>query len=273
MHDTGNSAIFAPMFYVDTHTHLYLNAFDNDRHEVVMRAVNKGVQYLLLPNIDSSSIAPMHRLCDDFPLYCFPMMGLHPTSVKENYKEELQIIESRLAKGGYCAVGEIGLDFYWDITFRKEQEEVFRRQIELALEYKLPLVIHSRKSMDEIILILREINNPDLTGIFHCFSGSPEQAKRIVDMGFKLGIGGVVTFKNSKLKETISKTGLEHLVLETDAPFISPVPHRGQRNESSYIPLIAAHIAETFGIDVSTVAQITTETALQVFNTLPALNT
>lgn len=260
------------MFFIDTHTHLYLNAFDTDRSETVKRAVSQGVRYMLLPNIDSESVKPMHQLCAAFPGNCFPMMGLHPTSVKENWKAELQLVEAQLANGTYCAVGEVGLDFYWDLTFRKEQEEVFRKHIELAIHYKLPLVIHSRKSIDEIILILRETKNPALTGVFHCFSGSPEQAQRIVDLGFKLGIGGVVTFKNSKLKETIRSTGIGHLVLETDAPFISPTPYRGQRNESAYIPLIAAHVAEAFGITTEEVAAITTQTALQLFATLPAQN-
>ncbi len=259
------------MIYIDTHTHLYLNAFDNDRHDAVKRAIQKGVHYLLLPNIDSGSVEPMHRLCEDFPEHCFPMMGLHPTSVKENWKEELALAEKNLRKGGYCAVGEVGLDFYWDMTFRKEQETVFRRQIELATELQLPLVIHSRKSMDEIIMIIKEMNAPGLTGIFHCFSGSPEQASRIVEMGFKLGIGGVVTFPNSKLAATIRETGIDHLVLETDAPFISPVPYRGKRNESAYIPIIAAHVAEACGITLIEAASITSKNALQVFNSLPEL--
>ncbi|HHN48105.1 MAG TPA: TatD family deoxyribonuclease [Bacteroidales bacterium] len=259
------------MIYVDTHTHLYLNAFDNDRHEAVKRAIQKGVHYMLLPNIDSESVAPMHRLCEDFPEHCFPMMGLHPTSVKQNWEEELALAEKNLRKGGYCAVGEVGLDFYWDMTFRKEQETVFRKQIEFAIELQLPLVIHSRKSMDEITMIIKEMYAPGLTGIFHCFSGSPEQASRIVEMGFKLGIGGVVTFPNSKLASTIHEIGIDHLVMETDAPFISPVPYRGKRNESAYIPIIAAHVAEACGITLIDAALITSKNALQVFNSLPEL--
>ena len=259
------------MIYIDTHTHLYLNAFDDDRHEAVKRAIQKGVQYMLLPNIDSGSVEPMHRLCEAFPSNCFPMMGLHPTSVKENWQQELELAEKNLKNGGYCAVGEVGLDFYWDLTFRKEQETVFRRQIKLALELRLPLVIHSRKSMDEIIMIIKEMNAPGLTGIFHCFSGSPEQARRIVELGFKLGIGGVVSFPKSKLAATIHQIGIDHLVLETDAPFISPVPYRGKRNESAYIPIIAAHVAEACGITIIEAASITSKNALQVFNTLPEL--
>lgn len=260
------------MFFIDTHTHLYLDAFDIDRHEAVKHALKKGVKYMLLPNIDSKSIEPMNKLCQDFPDNCFPMMGLHPTSVKENWQEELQIAEDHLLNGDYCAVGEVGLDFYWDVTFRKEQETVFKRQIELANELKLPLVIHSRKSMDEIILIVREMKTPEVTGVFHCFSGSPEQAQRIVELGFKLGIGGVLTFKNSKLGATLKTIGIEHLLLETDSPFISPVPYRGKRNESAYVPIIAAHMAEAFGISVNEVAAITSKTALDVFKTLPKQN-
>jgi TatD DNase family protein len=260
---------FCAMLFIDTHTHLYLSAFDEDRHEAVKRALQQGVQYILLPNIDSSSLEPMHRLCYAYPGNCFPMIGLHPTSVKENWKEELQIVEDNLSKGHYCAIGEVGLDFYWDMTFRKEQEEVFRRQAALAVAYKLPLVIHSRKSMDEIIHIIREMNEPSLRGVFHCFSGSLEQAQSIIALNFKLGIGGVITFKNSKLGKTIQAVGIKHIVLETDSPFISPVPHRGKRNESAYIPLIAATVAEVYGLTVAKVAEITSETALQLFHTLP----
>lgn len=260
---------FCAMFFIDTHTHLYLSAFDEDRHEAVKLALQKGVQYLLLPNIDSTSVEPMHRLCYAYPGNCFPMMGLHPTSVKENWKEELCVVEEYLSKGKYCAIGEVGLDFYWDMTFRKEQEEVFRRQAELALAYNLPLVIHSRKSIDEIILIIREMKEPGLRGVFHCFSGSLEQAQNIIALNFKLGIGGVITFKNSKLGKTIQAVGIKQIVLETDSPFISPVPYRGKRNESAFIPLIAAHVAEVYGISADRVAEITSETALKLFNTLP----
>lgn len=179
------------------------------------------------------------------------------------------MVENNLLKGAYCAVGEVGLDFYWDLRFRKEQEVVFKRQIELAVEHHLPLVIHSRKSMDEIILIIKGMKTPGLTGVFHCFTGSIEQAQRIVELDFKLGIGGVLTFKNSKLVASIQAVGIEHLVLETDSPFISPVPYRGKRNESAYIPIIAASVAEAWGISVNEVAAITSKTALQVFQTLP----
>jgi len=260
------------MFFIDTHTHLYLNAFDHDRQEAVQKAIRQGVRYMLLPNIDSTSVEPMRALTEAFPLNCFAMMGLHPTSVKENWKEELDKVHELLPMGNYVAVGEVGLDFYWDLTYRKEQEEVFRAQVQLASKYGLPLVIHSRKSMDEIIEIVKEMRVPELSGVFHCFSGSVEQGKRIAALGFKLGIGGVITYKNARLGSTIREIGIEHIVLETDAPFITPVPHRGKRNESAYIPIIAAHVAESFGITVAEVANITFANALQLFPKLPPLS-
>lgn len=256
------------MFFIDTHTHLYLNAFDDDRPDTIGRAIQKGVGLMLLPNIDSGSVDAMHELCHQFPKNCYPMMGLHPTSVKENWKEELQQVENYLHKNKYCAVGEIGLDFYWDLTFSKEQETVFLRQAELALQHELPIVIHSRQSMDETIALVKSLNDSRLTGVFHCFSGSYEQAKQIVDLGFKLGIGGVVTYKNSKLGATIGRIGLGHLLLETDSPFITPVPFRGKRNESANIPLIAAHVAEFCGATMQEVADITTQTAKNLFKNI-----
>lgn len=257
------------MIFIDTHTHLYLQDFDKDRHAVVRRAINAGVHGLLLPNIDSSSIEPMLGLQDAFPQNCFAMMGLHPTSVKQNWKEELEVVEEHLRLGKYCAVGEVGLDFYWDQTFRQEQENVFRRQIELAIVYKLPLVIHSRKALDEIIQIIKEMKDHKLTGVFHCFPGSPEQARQVVKLGFKLGIGGVITYKNSTLGNIVKEVGLEHILLETDAPFISPVPFRGQRNESAYVPVIAQKVADVFQVDVEAVAATTTQNALDLFSSLP----
>jgi len=260
------------MFFIDTHTHLYLNSFGHEQPKAVQAAINNGVKYLLLPNIDSTSVEPMHALREAFPLNCFAMMGLHPTSVKENWKEELYKVYESLPQGNYVAVGEVGLDFYWDLTYRKEQEEVFRAQVELAILHGLPLVMHSRKSMDEMIEIVKEMKVPGLGGVFHCFSGSAEQGKRIAALGFKLGIGGVITYKNAKLGSTIREIGIEHIVLETDAPFITPVPYRGKRNESAYIPIIAAHVAQSFGISVEEVANITTATALRLFPKLPPVN-
>ncbi|MDP2424347.1 MAG: TatD family hydrolase [Bacteroidales bacterium] len=258
------------MFFVDTHTHLYLNEFDSDRQEVVQRAIDGGVKYMLLPNIDSTSIEPLHGLQAAFPQHCIAMMGLHPTSVKESWKEELRIVETHLTDGKYCAVGEVGLDFYWDQTYRMEQEKAFRLQIELAKHFHLPLVIHSRKALDEIIHIVKEMKTPEMTGVFHCYPGSLEQALQVVKLGFKLGIGGVVTYKNSALGHIIQKIGLENIVLETDSPFISPVPYRGKRNESAHIRVIAEKVAEILVVDVAQVAEITTRSAFKLF---PSLHT
>ncbi len=259
------------MFFVDTHTHLYLDEFDQDRDDAICRAVRAGVMYMLLPNIDRTSIEPMHRLCDAYPGNCFPMMGLHPTSVGAGWRDELAVIEENLRQRTYYAIGEVGLDYYWDITCKNEQQKAFRRQVELAVQYSLPLVIHSRKSLDDILIILNDMSEEGLTGVFHCFPGSLEQAMKAVKLGFKLGIGGVVTFKNSNLGHIISHVGVEHLILETDTPYIAPVPYRGKRNESAYIPIIAQSVADHLGVDLETVANITTRTALTLFG-LPENN-
>jgi TatD DNase family protein len=253
------------MIFTDTHTHLYLEEFDQDRREVIEKASGAGVRYMLLPNIDSTSISTMLALADEFPANCFPMMGLHPTSVKENFREELAIVENQLKNRRFYGIGECGIDLYWDKTFAKEQEVVFRHHIELALSYNLPLIVHIRESFNEVIRILRDANKPDLRGIFHCFSGSPEQAKQAAGLGFSLGLGGVITFKNNKMQETLKHVGMEHLVLETDAPFLAPMPYRGKRNDPSYIPLIAEKVAEIKGISVEEVARATTENARKLF--------
>ncbi|WP_367328534.1 TatD family hydrolase [Lentimicrobium sp.] len=253
------------MIFTDTHTHLYLDEFDQDRREVIEKATGAGVRYMMLPNIDSTSISTMLALADEFPANCFPMMGLHPTSVKENFREELAIVENQLQNRRFYGIGECGIDLYWDKTFAKEQEVVFRHHIELALSYNLPLIVHIRESFNEVIRILRDANKPDLRGIFHCFSGSPEQAKQAAGLGFSLGLGGVITFKNNKMQETLKHVGMEHLVLETDAPFLAPMPYRGKRNDPSYIPLIAEKVAEIKGISVEEVARATTENARKLF--------
>ncbi len=253
------------MIFTDTHTHLYLEEFDQDRREVIEKATGAGVRYMMLPNIDSTSISTMLALADEFPANCFPMMGLHPTSVKENFREELAIVENQLQNRRFYGIGECGIDLYWDKTFAKEQEVVFRHHIELALSYNLPLIVHIRESFNEVIRILRDANKPDLRGIFHCFSGRPEQAKQAAGLGFSLGLGGVITFKNNKMQETLKHVGMEHLVLETDAPFLAPMPYRGKRNDPSYIPLIAEKVAEIKGISVEEVARATTENARKLF--------
>lgn len=253
------------MIFVDTHTHLYLNAFDDDREDVVRNAIGKNIEIMLLPNIDSTSIDHLHSLCMEFPENCFPMMGLHPTSVKENYRDELSIVEAQFEKHKYVAVGEIGIDLYWDKTFAKEQEIAFRQQVDMALEMGLPIAIHSRESIDLLISILHDYNKSGLRGVFHCFTGTLEQAHQIIDLGFLLGIGGVLTFKNSKLEEVVRMINPDHILLETDAPFLAPVPYRGKRNESAYIRLIARKLADILNKSLDEVAERTTSNALELF--------
>lgn len=254
------------MIFVDTHTHLYLEQFDDDRSEVVENAIREGVKYMLLPNIDADSLEAMKKLSRQFPENCLPMMGLHPTSVKENYEEELALVEKEHAENKYLAVGEIGMDLYWDKTFQEQQQDALKRQLRLAKKLKLPVSIHTRDAFDEIFDIVAEELNEDLKGVFHCFTGTPEDANKIMETGFKIGIGGVVTFKNSKLPEVLSKIPLEHLVLETDSPFLTPMPFRGKRNQSAYLVYIADKIAEITGVKTAKVADVTTQNAFEIFN-------
>ena len=251
--------------FIDTHTHLYSEEFNVDRHEAINQAIVKGVTKFYMPNVDSSSIEEMLKLEIHFPDQCFPMMGLHPCSVKENYREELEIVKKWLDLRRFSAIGEIGIDLYWDKTFIKEQELTFREQIFWALEYNYTIVIHCRNAFDEIFSILKSYDKLP-KGIFHCFSGDIIQAQQILSLGnFKLGIGGVVTFKNSGLDKVVEQLKLHDLVLETDAPYLAPVPYRGKRNESSYIPLIAQKIAEIKKITIEEVAEVTTKNALEIF--------
>lgn len=251
---------------IDTHTHLYLNAFDDDREQMVERAIATGIKYMFLPNIDSSSVKGMHALCDRFPENCFPMMGLHPTSVKENFHQEIKLVKKLLEENTYYGIGETGIDLYWDKTFYREQVEAFNIQIDLALEYDLPLIIHARESFTEIFRVLENRNIDGLTGVFHCFTGDIEQAKKAIGLGFMLGIGGVVTYKKSGLDAVVEHIGLESLILETDAPFLPPVPHRGKRNESAYVLHVADKVAEIMNMPVEKVADITTKNASKLFN-------
>ena len=254
------------MHLIDTHTHLFAQQFDEDRSEVVHKALEKGVQQMLLPNIDSSSIQPMLNLCTEFPNNCFPMMGLHPCDVKDNYLEELVIIEEWLQKEKFVAVGEIGIDLYWDKSTLSMQEDAFRKQVELAKKYKLPIAIHVRDSFDEVFTIIDEMNDDDLSGVFHCFTGNETEANHIINYGgFKLGIGGVVTFKNSGLDKTLRTIPIEHLILETDSPYLAPEPYRGKRNESSYVVLVAEKLAEIYGKSVEEIADITTKNTNELF--------
>ena len=251
--------------YIDTHTHLYDERLVADEQNIP-RAIAAGVTKMYLPNCDTATIAGMHAICDKWPDNCFPMIGLHPTYVKEGYQAELARMEAELTQRKYYAVGEIGLDYYWDITHKNEQRTAFEYQIDLALAHQLAIVIHSRESNDDCIEVVRSKQNGDLHGIFHCFSGDLAQARAVIDLGLYLGIGGVVTYKKSILPDIVREIPLEHLVLETDAPYLAPVPYRGkQRNESAFIPLIAAAIAEIKGITIGEVAAVTTKNAQLIF--------
>jgi TatD DNase family protein len=253
------------MILTDSHAHLYLEQFDPDRHDVIRNAIEQDIRYIMLPNIDKDSILPMMELVREFPANCFPMMGLHPTSVKGDYAIQLEVIKEWLKKEKFHAIGEMGIDLYWDRTYFAEQQEAFRIQAGLALEYDLPLVIHSRNSFDEIIHLLKEVYQPGLRGVFHCFTGNLEQAEHIINMGFLLGIGGVLTYKNSGLPEVVEKISLDHILLETDAPFLAPVPFRGKRNESAYTMEVARKLAEVKGTKIETIAEITTGNAMKLF--------
>jgi len=254
------------MILVDTHTHIYLKEFDSDRDAVIKKSINEGVKYLFLPNIDSTSVNNMISVCKSFPDNCFPFIGLHPTSVKGNFQDELNIVDDWIRKYKFFAVGETGIDLYWDKSYAKEQEIAFRHQIELSLKYDLPIIIHSRNSIEEIISIVSERQYNNLRGIFHCFPGSADQAHKIINLGFLLGIGGVVTFKNSSLSEVVRAVELKNIVFETDSPYLAPVPFRGKRNESSYIKLIAKKVAEIKDVPTDSVAEITTQNAKKLFD-------
>ncbi len=253
------------MNFIDTHAHLYLSAFDEDRNKVIARAIENNVKKILLPNIDSSSVKGMLDLCNDFPDNCFPMIGFHPTSVKKDFKKELDNLEAQLKSKNFIAIGETGIDLYWDKTFLKEQIIAFKEQIEWAKLFNLPIVIHTRDSFKEVFKILDEVNDEKLNGVFHCFSGNIEEANKAISYGFKLGIGGVITFKNSKLVEVVGNIDIKHIILETDAPFLSPMPYRGKRNESLYINIIAEKISELYNEKIEIIAEATTQNAEQLF--------
>jgi TatD DNase family protein len=253
------------MRFIDTHSHIYLDDFDEDIDEVITRALNCGIDTIVLPNIDVLSIERLHRLANRFPNHCIPLMGLHPTHVKENFEIELNKIFNQFDTYKYKAVGEIGIDLYWDKTFFNEQVVAFETQMDFAIKHDIPVVIHARESFNEIFKCVSKPQFSGLKGVFHAFTGSLEQAKWIIDRGFLLGIGGVVTFKNTKLVEVVNAIDLGNLVLETDSPFLTPSPHRGKRNESSYIRIIAEKIAEIKKTSLEEVARITTENALKLF--------
>ena len=253
------------MRIVDTHTHIYGRQFAADLPSVIERARAEGVEKFYLPGIDSAVIPEMLALETSYPGVCFPMMGLHPCSVKADFQNELSVIENWLGQRSFPAIGEIGLDFYWDRTFEAEQYTAFRAQIELALAYRLPIVIHTRNAMPETIRVVQEYTSRGLTGIFHCFGDTYESAMEIIQAGFYLGIGGVLTHKNSSLPAVLEKIDLSHLVLETDAPYLTPVPFRGKRNEPAYLRYIVDKLASVKGVSPETVAEITSQNAQKIF--------
>jgi len=253
------------MIITDTHTHLYSNEFSDDRNEMIQRAVDKGVTRFFIPAIDSTCTESMYELEKQFPENVFLMMGLHPVYVKENYEAELAFVEAELARRKFYGIGEIGIDLYWDKTTLGIQQIAFRRQIQLAKQYKLPINIHCRDAFDEIFEILEDEKSPELFGIFHCFTGNYEQALQAISCGMKLGIGGVVTFKNGKIDQFLNQIDIRNIVLETDSPYLAPVPFRGKRNESSYIVNVVHKLAEIYHISPEEVARITTENSKTIF--------
>ncbi len=262
---TSNFATF-PMNLTDTHTHLYSEEFDQDRTEMIQRAIDAGVSRFFVPSIDSNYTQKMYDLENQFPQNIFLMMGLHPCYVKpETYEQELAHVEIELTRKKFYAIGEIGVDMYWDKTTLKIQQEAFQRQIQLAKKYKLAINIHCREAFDEVFEVLDSERATDLFGIFHCFTGDFGQAKRAIDLNMKLGIGGVATFKNGKIDQFLNEIDLKHIVLETDSPYLAPVPFRGKRNESSYTKLVAEKLSQIYQLPIEGIAQITTENSKQVF--------
>jgi TatD DNase family protein len=253
------------MQLIDTHTHLYLPEFDNDRDDVVKRAIENNVSKLLTPNIDVSSFDSMMACKKRYGKICYPMIGLHPTSVKKDFQEQIAFVEEKAATGEFVGIGEIGIDLYWDKTFLQEQIIAFKRQIELSLKHDLPVVIHSRESFMEVFDSFKDYNGAGLRGVFHAFTGDLEIAEKAILLGFKLGIGGIVTFKNSGLDKVVREAGLENIILETDSPYLAPAPHRGKRNESAYVTIINNKIAEIFNIDPEASATVTTANSIELF--------
>lgn len=251
---------------VDTHTHLYLPEFDSDRDDVIRNASAAGISKLLMPNIDAGSVGKMISLEKKYPGLCYSMIGLHPTSVRTDYKDQLELIGDYLNEDRFIAVGEIGIDLYWDKSFLKEQIEAFKMQVRLAISNDLPVVIHSREAFDEIFKSLEDFRGSGIKGVFHAFSGTVYQAGKAIKMAFKIGIGGIVTFRNSGLDLIVKEIGAENIVLETDSPYLAPVPHRGRRNESSYIRLINAKVAEILNMSFEKTAEITTANAIELFS-------
>jgi len=253
------------MKLIDTHSHIYSEAFDEDIAEVIQRAKDANVGQIFLPNIDSESILPMFKLVKAYPGFCLPMMGLHPTSVKENYAEELVICKKWLDKEKFIAIGEIGIDLYWDKSLLKQQQQVFDEQLKWAIERELPVVIHARESFFEIFEVLESYKTSNLKGVFHSFTGNLEQANKAIDMGFLLGLNGILTFKNSGLDKLVKEIDTKYLILETDSPYLAPTPKRGKRNESAYVVLVAEKMAEIHNLSLEEVTEITSRNAQHLF--------
>jgi TatD DNase family protein len=252
------------MNLIETHAHIYLKEFSNDLSQIIENAKEKGVERIYMPNVDHTTIDDMLEVANQYPEYCIPMMGLHPCSVNKNFEKDLYEVENWLEKGGFAAVGEIGTDLYWDKTFWPQQQEAFKIQANMGIKFNLPLVIHCRETIDENIALVKETNSNN--GVFHCFTGSVDQANEIIKLGYKIGIGGVSTFKNGGLEKVIEKVSLEDMVLETDSPYLAPVPFRGKRNEPSYITHVANKIADVKKEKIEKVAESTLENAYKLFN-------
>lgn len=253
------------MQLVDSHAHIYLEHFKEDIDDVVLRAMEAGVERIYMPNIDHTSIDDMLELAYRYPDFCLPMMGLHPCSVNKHFEKELYLVEDWLNKGGFVAVGEVGTDLYWDKTYWKEQQEALKIQLGFATQFDLPFVIHCRDSIDETIELVREVDPEELNGVFHCFTGTVDQANALIDLGFKIGLGGVATFKNGGLEPVIANIDLKHMVLETDSPYLAPVPNRGKRNEPSYLVAVCEKIASVKNITPDEVAETTSNNSYQLF--------
>ena len=251
---------------IDTHSHIYLEDFSNDLEDVIKRAFTNDVRKIILPNIDSSSVKRMLDLTDLYPRICFPLIGLHPTSIHDDYEEELELVDFWLKRRKFYGIGEIGIDLYWDKTFIKEQTDAFRRQLKMAKEYELPVAIHVRESFDEVIAVVNEEKDDKLKGVFHSFGGSIEQARTIIDHNFYIGINGIVTFKNSGLDKVLPYIDPSHIILETDSPYLTPDPFRGKRNESSYLVYVAQKVAGIYQRPVADIIRITTENAENLFH-------
>jgi len=251
--------------YIDSHAHIYNEQFNDNRSEIVEKAVMAGVGKIYMPNVNIESIDAMLEAEHKHPGVCIPMMGLHPCDVTKNFEKDLYIIEDWLSKRPFAAIGEMGLDFYWDKSFKEQQIEAFRIQVALAKKYKLPVILHTRNANREAIDLIAELKDESLTGIFHCFSGTVEEAKEMIDLNFLLGIGGVVTFKNGGLDKVLPEIDLKHLVLETDCPYLAPVPYRGKVNQPAYLPLIAEKLASVLDIDQEVVREVTSKNAVGIF--------